>query len=99
MIIGMIRYAIPNAFAKNNSRSIVQLYEDPYFSDRFKIFCEVTLKSFERQTCKDFVSLIYHTDMIPNDKKDLFEKLTKTYPFIIKPSPVRRIKKVNDWRF
>ena len=82
MIIGMIRYAIPNAFAKNNSRNLLQLYEEPYFSDRFKIFCNITLESFKNQTEKNFILLVYHTNMIPNDKKTLFDNLEKQYPFI-----------------
>lgn len=82
MIIGMIRYAIPNAFAKSNSRNLLQLYEEPYFSDRFKIFCNVTLESFKNQTEKNFILLVYHTNMIPEDKKVLFDELEKQYSFV-----------------
>ena len=36
MIIGMIRYSIPNFFGNSeNSRNLIQLYEEPYFSTRY----------------------------------------------------------------
>ena len=83
MIIGMVRYAIPNSFMNtNNSRSLVQLYEEPYFSDRFNIFCNITLKSFAAQTNQNFVLCVYHTNLIPDDKKVLFDNLAKQYLFL-----------------
>lgn len=83
MIIGMVRYAIPNSFMNtNNSRSLVQLYEEPYFSDRFNIFCNITLKSFAAQTNQDFILCVYHTNLIPDDKKVLFDNLAKQYSFL-----------------
>ena len=83
MIIGMVRYAIPNSFMNsNNSRSLVQLYEDPYFSDRFNIFRNITLPSFAQQTNQDFTLCVYHTNLIPDDKKALFDNLAKQYPFL-----------------
>ena len=79
----MVRYAIPNSFMNtNNSRSLVQLYEEPYFSDRFNIFCNVTLESFAQQTSQDFVLCVYHTNLIPDDKKVLFDNLAKQYSFL-----------------
>lgn len=81
-VIGMIRYAIPNAFQTNNSRDLMQLYEEPYFTDRYKIFRGVTLKSFANQTDKDFTLLVYHTDQIPAGRKLLFDELEKEYPFV-----------------
>lgn len=83
MIIGMVRYAIPNSFMNtNNSRSLVQLYEEPYFSVRFNIFCNVTLESFAQQTNQDFVLCVYHTNLIPDDKRALFDNLEKRYNFL-----------------
>lgn len=79
----MVRYAIPNSFMNsNNSRSLVQLYEEPYFSDRFNIFCNITLKSFAAQTNQNFVLCVYHTNLIPDDKKVLFDNLAKQYSFL-----------------
>ena len=83
MIIGMMRYAIPNSFINtNNSRSLVQLYTEPYFSDRFNIFCNITLKSFAAQTNQDFILCVYHTNLIPDDKKALFDTLAKKHSFL-----------------
>lgn len=83
MILGMIRYAIPNAFKNlSNSRDIKQLYEEPYFSDRFNIFYNITLQSFVQQTNKDFKLFVYHTNLIPSDKKALFDNLELQYPFL-----------------
>lgn len=86
-IVGIVRYAIPNAFDDIKvegvrSRGLEKLYEDPYFTDRFNIFCNITLKSFEGQTDKDFVLCVYHTDQIPKNRKELFSKIEKEYPFV-----------------
>lgn len=84
MIIGMIRYAIPTEPDEffNSTKKIKELYKDPYFSDRFKLFCGVTLKSFSEQTNKDFVLLVYNSTLIPEDRKILFDKIEKEYSFI-----------------
>ena len=83
MIIGMVRYAIPNSFINsNNSRSLVQLYADPYFSDRFNIFRNITLPSFAGQSNQDFTLCVYHTNLIPADKKALFDNLETQYSFL-----------------
>lgn len=86
-IIGIVRYAIPNAFDDIKvkgvkSRGVEKLYEDPYFTDRFNIFCNTTLQSFVNQTDKDFVLCIYHTNQIPKDRKRLFDEIEKKYSFI-----------------
>lgn len=86
-IVGIVRYAIPNAFndikvKAVKSRGIEKLYKDPYFTDRFNIFCNITLESFKNQTDKDFILCVYHTDQIPKDKKKLFDKIEKEYPFV-----------------
>ena len=83
MLLGIVRYAVSNAFMNTNkSRNVVQLYEEPYFSDRFNIFKNITLKSFENQTNKDFTLLVYHTNLIPADKKRLFDELEEKYSFM-----------------
>ena len=93
-IVGIVRYAIPNAFSGIKtvrerdgvlgvkSRDVIKLYEDPYFTDRFNVFYNITLESFKNQTNKDFILCIYHTDQIPEDKKRLFDKIEKEYPFV-----------------
>ncbi len=80
----MIRYAMPFENAENakNTKKCEDLYKEPYFSDRFKIFCDITLKSFANQTSKNFVLLVYQTDVIPKEKKELFDNIEKEYPFV-----------------
>ena len=84
MIVGMIRYAVPIKTIEflTNTKTVEDLYEDPYFTDRFNIFCNITLKSFEEQTNKDFILCVYHTNLIPKDRKKLFDNLEKKYSFI-----------------
>lgn len=82
MIIGMIRYAIISDFNNYNNKSVNQLYEEPYFSDRFKLFYNITLPSFANQTNKDFILLVYNSNSIPKDKKELFDNIEKEYPFV-----------------
>lgn len=93
-IVGIVRYAIPNAFSGIKtvrerdgvlgvkSRDVIKLYEDPYFTDRFNVFYNITLESFKNQTNKDFILCIYHTDQIPEDKKRLFDKIEEDFPFV-----------------
>lgn len=84
MIIGMVRYAVfcsEGEFAKNQ-KQLKNLYEEPYFTDRFNIFCNITLKSFSEQTDKDFVLCIYQTNTIPKDKRVLFDEIEKKYSFV-----------------
>ena len=82
MIVGMIRYSVEAAFNKDRPDSVRDVYADPYFSERFKMFCGITLPSFAQQTSKDFVLLIYHSHKMPNEKKMLFADLEKTFSFI-----------------
>lgn len=83
MIVGMVRYAIPNSFTnEKKTRSLAQLYEEPYFSDRFNIFRNITLPSFAQQTNQDFTLCVYHTNLIPADKKILFDNLEKQFSFM-----------------
>lgn len=83
MIIGMVRYSIPNVFGDTeNSRNLIQLYEEPYFSTRLNIFKNITLKSFAQQTNKNFILLVYHTSMIPDNKRKIFDNIEKEYTFV-----------------
>ena len=80
----MVRYAVPVKTKEflTNTKKIEDLYKEPYFSDRFKIFCNITLKSFAQQTNKNFILLVYHTVNIPKDKKALFDQIEKQYSFV-----------------
>lgn len=82
MIVGMIRYSVEAAFNKDRPESMRDVYADPYFSERFKMFSGITLPSFAQQTNKDFVLLLYHSDKMPNEKKMLFADIENTFPFV-----------------
>lgn len=46
------------------------------------MFKGITLKSLNQQSCKDFVLLVYHSDKMPDDKKNIFADLEKEFPFM-----------------
>lgn len=81
-VIGMVRYSVAAAFAKDHPDKQFNLWEEPYFSQRLAMFKGITLKSFAQQTNKDFVLLVYHSDEMPEDKKDIFARLEKEFPFM-----------------
>ena len=57
-IIGMCRYSVKSAFAKDHPDKNFSVYEEPYFSERLDLFQSITLKSFDVQTCKDIIRLL-----------------------------------------
>lgn len=81
-VIGMVRYSVAAAFAKDHPDKQFNLWEDPYFSERLGVFKGITLKSFSQQTDKDFVLLIYHSNQMPENKKNIFAGLEKEFPFM-----------------
>ncbi len=81
-VIGMVRYSVAAAFAKDHPDKQFNLWEDPYFSERLAMFKSITLKSFSQQTCQDFVLLVYHSDKMPADKKVIFADLEQEFPFM-----------------
>ena len=81
-IIGMCRYSVKSAFAKDHPDKIFSVYEEPYFSERLDLFQSITLKSFDAQTYKDFVLLVYHSDEMPKDKVEIFKDIEKQHPYI-----------------
>jgi len=81
-VIGMIRYSVEAAFAKNHPDKQFSLWEDPYFSARLAMFKGITLKSFQQQSRQDFVLLVYHSDKMPQEKKKIFADLEKDFPFM-----------------
>lgn len=81
-VIGMVRYSVSAAFAKDHPDKQFNLWENPYFSDRLAMFQAITLKSFKQQTNKDFILLVYHSANMPDDKKAIFADLEKEFPFM-----------------
>ncbi len=81
-IIGMVRYSVEAAFAKDHPDKIYNLWENPYFAERLSMFEGITLNSFKQQTNSDFILLVYHSCRMPEDKKEIFAKLEKKYSFM-----------------
>ncbi len=81
-VIGMVRYSVEAAFAKDHPDKVFSLWDDPYFSERLAMFKGITLRSFSQQTNKDFVLLVYHSDKMPEAKKAVFSSLEKEFPFM-----------------
>ncbi len=81
-IIGMVRYSVDAAFAKDHPDKMFNLWEDPYFSQRLSMFEGITLNSFSQQTNSNFMLLVYHSDKMPEEKKRIFTALEKKYSFM-----------------
>jgi hypothetical protein len=82
MIIGMTRYSVAALFARDHPNKNFSVYEEPYFSNRLRMFRGVTLPSLAAQTNKDFILLVYHSYKMPDDKKEIFANLEKEFPFM-----------------
>jgi len=77
-VIGFVRYSQRIVFANRNR----DIFEKEYFEYRFKIFCEVTLKSFQTQTDQNFILLVFHSESMPDHYKKQFEELEAANPFL-----------------
>ncbi|GEM_PF-1550816 len=77
-IIGFVRYSQKIEFGKKTR----DVFEPDYFEYRFKIFQEITLKSFQQQTEKEFILLLLHSAAMPNHLKERFLALEKTNNFL-----------------
>lgn len=81
-VIGMVRYSVDAAFAKDHPDKCFKLWEEPYFTERLAMFKAITLRSFAQQTNKSFVLLVYHSVNMPDDKKAIFMNLAKEFSFM-----------------
>lgn len=77
-IVGFVRYSQKITF-KGGAKDV---FEPAYFEYRFKIFKEVTLKSFQQQSDQDFVLLVLHSDTMPPRYKERFKQLEIENPFL-----------------
>lgn len=78
----MVRYSVEAAFNKDRPESVRDVFADPYFTERFNMFSGITLPSFEQQTNKNFVLLVYHSYKMPTEKIALFSNIEKKFPFV-----------------
>lgn len=76
-IIGFVRYSQTIDFW-----GIRDMFEPEYFEYRFQIFKDITLKSFQSQTNKNFLLLILHSENIPPHYKERFFELERGNKFL-----------------
>lgn len=77
-IVGFIRYSQKITF-RGGARDV---FEPTYFEYRFKIFTDVTLRSFQKQTDTEFVLIIFHSVSMPLQYKERFQALEKENQFL-----------------
>lgn len=77
-IVGLVRYSQKITFQGGDK----DVFESSYFEYRYKIFMDVTLKSFEDQSNKNFLLVIIHSETMPQKYKDRFVNLEVKYPFL-----------------
>lgn len=77
-IIGLIRYSQKITFGSETR----DVFEPKYFEYRFKIFTEVTLKSFQQQSDSNFALLILHSETMPAKYKEKFLQLENDNQFL-----------------
>lgn len=79
-VVGFVRYSQTITFGQNTQARNV--FEPEYFEYRYRIFTEITLRSFQAQTDPDFVLLLLHSVSMPKQYRDRFEALEKQNPFL-----------------
>jgi len=75
-IVGFIRYSCRAPFTRND------FFKPKYLDYRLDIFKNITLKSFQEQTDKDFNILILHSENLPQKYKDIFIELENENSFL-----------------
>ena len=75
-IIGLIRYSCRTSFKRKD------FFEPKNMDYRLNIFRNVTLKSFQEQTDKDFNIFLLHSEDLPQNYKDIFTELENSNSFL-----------------
>lgn len=75
-IIGFIRYSCRASFTQKN------FFNSEYLDYRLKIFTNVTLKSFQEQTNKNFSVFLLHSENLPEKYKLIFSQLENDNLFL-----------------
>jgi hypothetical protein len=75
-IIGFIRYSCRASFSRSD------FFNPKNMDYRLDIFKNVTLKSFQEQTDKDFNILLLHSENLPQKYKDIFKNLEDNNIFL-----------------
>jgi len=75
-ILGYIRYSCWRGYDIND------FFDPEYLDYRLNIFKNITLKSLQQQTDKDFNVLILHSPKLPQNYKNIFKELENENPFL-----------------
>jgi len=75
-IIGFIRYSCRASFTRDD------FFRPEYLDYRLNIFRNITLKSFQEQTDKDFNIFLLHSENLPEKYKDIFKKMEEDNIFL-----------------
>ena len=76
-IIGLVKYSCRSYFGKND------IFKQPKYMDyRLDIFKNITLKSFQEQTDKDFNVFLLHSENLPQNYKDIFTEFENNNSFL-----------------
>jgi len=75
-IVGFIRYSCRASFTRDD------FFRPKYLDYRLDIFKNVTLKSFQEQTDKDFNILLLHSGNLPQKYKDIFRDIEDSNSFL-----------------
>jgi hypothetical protein len=78
-IIGFVRYSCWTRFSGNK---YPDLFQPEYMDYRLNIFKNVTLKSFQEQTDKNFCVFLLHSENLPQKYKDIFKNLEECNNFL-----------------
>ena len=74
--IGFIRYSCRASFSRDD------FFKQKYLDYRLGIFKNVTLKSFQEQTDKDFNIMLLHSENLPQKYKKIFKDLENINSFL-----------------
>jgi len=75
-VVGFIRYSCRASFTKSD------FFQPKYLDYRLGIFRNVTLKSFQEQTDKDFNIFLLHSENLPEKYKGIFKILEEENSFL-----------------
>ena len=75
-IVGFIRYSCRASFKRNN------LFEPKNLDYRLNIFKNVTLKSFQEQSSKNFIVFLLHSESLPQKYKYIFKEIERDNDFL-----------------
>jgi len=80
-IVGFIRYSCRLNFGRSNF-NYDDLFDTRYLDYRLNIFRNVTLKSFQEQSNKNFVIFLLHSESLPQKYKDIFKEMEQNNHFL-----------------